>query len=1481
MNGIYFDAYEVSKTPEIHTWLNSKKARRMHRKLFFRKLQHLIDDFRQNGRPMRGRAKIIPSVQKPVWTIRLENAEGIRILWTWKIVDRKLEIQLLAVSDKKDFQDDLRRSSEHPVHASTLDRLPWADEAHEYLDLEDCTEEQIEQFVKKANIKFAKLPQNEQNEGWSSETFDKRTNRASIYSLNYKNRENSDPLTEDYLLPDVLKLQPNQKRLMDPHNNKFILEGVAGTGKTTILLYRFVKDIRTFRKKDSFSFSQILFVTHNEDLKTEIQDSLIHFFPPIELAEIKKCIKTVEEVFIEIIDTLPQSVCVNQRFWPIFTTIPLFDKTEAKVSRASFCPSKKLTLHRFRKLFPEKGFDRDLFFEEYRGVLRGYNLNGSERIVSEGEYHEIGRRRGRINKEQRKLFYETAKNIEKKLSSSSKMNTQKENWDNLDLCNAVVSAIESKKYLQQMQCLYVDEVQDLTDAEIRTFLHIMDSKDTDVRLAMAGDISQSIQPSSFTWQALSQAIFDILKVKIEKNATLIENYRSTPFLVDCANSILRLQGELDGETTPELQRSFAGENTGDPALVFIGGETQLIEKLSELNLPNAACPMLVRDDAEKKRLELLLNDTNRNFIQTIAKFKGLEKTNMLLWEPEGGSEGILNRRAHPIRGPQAKKEEYGNSTALLELRHVFVAFTRARYQMGICCPKNDKSYFMKKIIENEDSIIRCEIEHLSKFTSISSKEDHVIFATEFRKKRQWAMAAESYRNANDEHNYHYCMGRNHSDEGNYLEAVQRFTKALEHFDENIIEDSRASSTDLISEHATFALQTVSKEQRTELVARIIHYAGASLPNEMKARLEAEKNEQRQNWEKAAEKYITATDLGRAKFCINKMPNNLKKIKFLIDVGDIKKAVETYKIFFLEKYGTEQTLPLALGSAQLIEKFPNWLKPLKKSFQSPDYTLAKKCAGNNSAMLQRIETHKQRIENHKKEVIIKRKHSTKREEEEAFDILKWIETPEQIEQRRWKYLSSEYRLFETLLAQKNSVRMFEELKDKEQEDPDSVDTYWEKWENLESKRGNKDNQILSFFHQHQVILIMDAGLENSQRMERLQVINWISRFRWYTDMEFIELISELVPFIEQEQNLLAREMAAYLIHLIQIKFTSLKNITEEHSILACLITQEHDMDVRNLVLINAKIFRTRAILKNKSFNLTMNRLIKTLDDEDRIYLQIMAINQLKSKSREEYNKRVVKELSFQDEVKFNHLREYKLPKELTKEIKSLYKEIDSVINVNIRNLSPRLKWASQLVKKHLTLFSKRVPSKNPNSKNPMKNKKSPGKPEIDSIDSIQKQDIEQEKEDTEPILELEISEVEILEVVLDDLNFEDTDEGELFTEIYPADISKILNLNEKGGEHISCLKSHILSLKSDDIIFFVGVLRDFSDYVLDPSNEKEIPLIHRFAYILAIQDIIKEVEESDSIMNIHDSTVKEQIRLFKNSNRHEILQSKVQYSQRVF
>ena len=87
---------------------------------------------------------------------------------------------------------------------------------------------------------------------------------------------------------------------------------------------------------------------------------------------------------------------------------------------------------------------------------------------------------------------------------------------------------------------------------------------------MAGDLSQSVQPSAFTWQALREQIFNILKIKVTEEERLDQNFRSTPFLVQSANSVLEMIGEYEKETPRALQRPFAGENFGERLLRFSG-----------------------------------------------------------------------------------------------------------------------------------------------------------------------------------------------------------------------------------------------------------------------------------------------------------------------------------------------------------------------------------------------------------------------------------------------------------------------------------------------------------------------------------------------------------------------------------------------------------------------------------------------------------------------------------------------------------------------------------------------------------------------------------------------------------------------------------------------------------------------------------------------------------------------------------------------
>ena len=102
-------------------------------------------------------------------------------------------------------------------------------------------------------------------------------------------------------------------------------------------------------------------------------------------------------------------------------------------------------------------------------------------------------------------------------------------WDNLDKSRLIKNQLKSGETKKEIQLLYIDEVQDFTTSELSIILDLI-NQEQDFKIAMAGDLSQSVYPSSFTWQSLKENIHNQLKVKVNKEYDLSENYRSTAIL---------------------------------------------------------------------------------------------------------------------------------------------------------------------------------------------------------------------------------------------------------------------------------------------------------------------------------------------------------------------------------------------------------------------------------------------------------------------------------------------------------------------------------------------------------------------------------------------------------------------------------------------------------------------------------------------------------------------------------------------------------------------------------------------------------------------------------------------------------------------------------------------------------------------------------------------------------------------------------------
>lgn len=984
---------QVYMTPEIHIWRNNKKTQKSTKEQFDNQITKIIEDIIRFRRPSRGKVKIIAKCQQALFYMRL-NDDGERILFDYKYDlsnDKKsvinVKLFVLAVSNKKNIQDILEISAEHKVHASSLDNLYplWAETPAEEIDLSEISSvKDLNSLRDKAKKQFLETVGDEQTDEWNEENYWRRIEHATIFDFRLPNFKNPEEFSSEDNIPEILKLQKEQDKILENNYPQLLLEGVAGTGKTTMLLYRFVGNVKAMLDQKIITPNELrnkfLFVTHNIRLQNEVKRYLRYFFDEDLTKEVEKCVLSVEEAMNEIIGiniVLDKPIelmkgqtifaakkdaskgereisgpleilsiiknenglirsfnCFPDRLLTVENEIlikindeEVIDQDEqddvfiikSVTANGGLDKRNKLTRERFRRILSGREIDTDMFWEEYRGILRGYNLHGNRRIVEKQVYvEEIGRRRGRLSVNVRDEFYDIADKFERDLERDEYLNPRNGGWDDLDLCKLALSMIEDNSKNNSIDFLYIDEIQDLTIAEIEIFLRRLDTNGLK-RLSMAGDLSQSVQPSAFTWQALREQIFKILNIRVTEEERLDQNFRSTPYLVQSANSVLEMIGEYEKETPRALQRPFAGENFGERLLRFSGTEDELITIMNQEGLPNSGCVLLVRGENEKVRLSSKLNAEGRVFVETIVKFKGLEKRNVLLWDIASGSERILDLLHHTKRGPEALTNPANKTTAVIELKHVFVALTRARFLCGVITPINNNDLnqqFFDCRFNDMDYFEVTNTEKLSLFSTAVGEDVMERFANEYVQARQFGMASGTYRNMIGKiHESHYYNGKFHIEEENYVEAIDALIEAIDVGGEFV-----ERCAELIGEYCQLSFMLIKDKGMLDLMkSKVLAYAGNYIDSSLKMRFQAETEESRGNFENAAQVYIKADLNGEFNRVIQLIPDPLKKSQLYILSGNLERAEKLVRDYLSENE-PKKALLLSLGKRSLTEIF---------------------------------------------------------------------------------------------------------------------------------------------------------------------------------------------------------------------------------------------------------------------------------------------------------------------------------------------------------------------------------------------------------------------------------------------------------------------------------------------------------------------------------------------------------------------------------
>jgi hypothetical protein len=965
-------------TPEALLWYNNSKTQADERRQFLDKVWRIFQDVRDTGRPRLGKVKMARACEVPVHYLRLSKDQ--RIFFDYRKQgegkDTRVEILVLAVANKSNFQARLNSSAEHKVHASSFDGLAWSlDNGDLELDLETASSQEVQQFSQMVEVQFQALSKAEQDRGWSRQLYLDRATRATIYDFRLPHVSNFNDYTFEEKIPEILKLQPIQEQMLEENRDIFLLEGVAGTGKTTILMYRFAQYARAQFDDGTFDPQRTLFVTHNERLRDEVRLLLAFFFKGHELESARSCIKSVDDAFREL---LPKDA-------------------------SKFPQNRRLTREAFRRMMRKAShIDIDLLWEEYRGVLRGYNLRGSDVIVSEEMYlEEIGRRRGRINVEERRSFYKQALDFQNELSRDETLSPETGGWDDLSICVAVLEMIQQSPSLRRVDFLFIDEVQDLTTAELIVFFNLLDP-DGFLNIAVAGDLSQSVQPSAFTWASLRESIHDELGISVESEYRLDENFRSTPYLVHAANNILELLSAFKNEAITKLQRPFSGENNGEPMQLFYSDEASLLQHLSEHNLPNQNCVLLVRDSKIKRKLELFMDEKNAAFVETIAKFKGLEQENILLWDPGSGSEGLLDLLYHPQRGEQARKSARNFTTGIIELKHLFVGFTRARYLLGVCLPGGpSEQHFFTECIESETYSVRAPLTQLDMFASLDVDEEiQMERASAFLQAGKFRMAAEVYRNLGEFQKFHYYLAEYHKSDLRFPEAVREYSASIDEGG-----DLSQQSRSAIASIALLAIEDASDQDLTgganddeissEEIARLVRvHAGPLLDVNVLARMEGDMEEKRGNYDLAARHFIDANLELDAFRCIRRVENRVTRTSLLLYAGHISDAGESYRDHLRGRFPEQSILIALYGGADPRSQnlFPaaldantedgTKLSELRSWFKPGNTTWAKELARATAVPSRWLKL----ISDFENEKFLSKKPSTTEEARKQFDLL---------------------------------------------------------------------------------------------------------------------------------------------------------------------------------------------------------------------------------------------------------------------------------------------------------------------------------------------------------------------------------------------------------------------------------------------------------------------------------------------------------------
>lgn len=322
----------------------------------------------------------------------------------------------------------------------------------------------------------------------------------------------------------LLNLAPAQEALVTfQPNGPVLIKGVAGSGKTTIGLYRarYLAQLIADRRRMFHEETSILILTYTKTLARALRELMIELYgaqhPLITVFPIRKWME--EFVFAN-----GERRAADK-------------KTRHKISKAILARMREEKGGRHRDFFDEAR--TDFFLDEIDTVIRA---RGVDKLEKYQQMERVGRGKA-LSQEQRALVWEFYRRYQGALN-------EEQRFDYADLARLALHHLESMaaEARPAFDAVIVDEAQDLTPMDLRLAARLVADQARQIGLTLLADPAQSIYYRGIPWKESGIAIAG-------RTRTLLTNYRNTEEILRAARPI------LDGCATLQIEEEYLQPRT--------------------------------------------------------------------------------------------------------------------------------------------------------------------------------------------------------------------------------------------------------------------------------------------------------------------------------------------------------------------------------------------------------------------------------------------------------------------------------------------------------------------------------------------------------------------------------------------------------------------------------------------------------------------------------------------------------------------------------------------------------------------------------------------------------------------------------------------------------------------------------------------------------------------------------------------------------